>query len=92
MKSIIDKGVCCYFCGSPYDLEKHHIFGGPNRKLSEEDGLTVTLCAMCHREGRTAVHRNKVMMAYLHKVGETAWINKYGTLEEFRERYGKNYL
>ena len=37
-------------------LHKHHAFGGPNRKHSEEYGLTVDLCLEDHETGPFAVH------------------------------------
>lgn len=42
----------CYLCARRGDyswkqvLEEHHIFGGPNRHLSEEYGLKVYICGM----------------------------------------------
>ena len=53
----------CYLCarGGDYSwkqvLEEHHIFGGPNRHLSEEYGLKVYICPECHRTSARAVHR-----------------------------------
>ena len=43
--------ICEHFCGdrSRKDtLEKHHVFGGPDRKKSETFGLTVYLCRKHH--------------------------------------------
>ena len=40
-------------------VEKHHVFNGPDRKHSEEDGLTVYLCVGHHRTGKAAVHLNR---------------------------------
>lgn len=49
-KSIIQKDRECYFCGRMTGLEIHHVFGGvANRRISERYGLTVFLCAECHR-------------------------------------------
>ncbi len=71
-------------------MEKHHIFGGANRKLSEQDGLYVMLCRSCHT-GNRGVHFNKELMQSLHEKGEEAYLKDH-TLEDFRTRYGKNYL
>ena len=46
----------CFICGSCDRVELHHIFGGMNRKRADEDGLTVFLCARCHREGKNSAH------------------------------------
>ena len=54
----------CYLCarGGDYGwkpvLEEHHIFGGPNRHLSEEYGLKVYICPECHRTSARAVHQD----------------------------------
>ncbi len=97
MKSIMQSDTnSCYLCarnGNGDRLEKHHVFGGSNRKYSEEDGLTVFLCGdRCHRNGPFSAHRNKDIASYLHRNGQIAWMQKYGSLEEFRERYGRNYI
>ena len=45
----------CFLCGkngAADPLERHHIFGGPNRGKSEKYGLVVLLCGEeCHRNG-----------------------------------------
>lgn len=55
----------CYLCVTLHDnwnehriLDEHHIFGGPNRKNSEEYGLKVYLCHDHHIYGPEAVHNN----------------------------------
>ena len=54
-----------YLCVTLHDnwnehriLDEHHIFGGPNRKNSEEYGLKVYLCHDHHIYGPEAVHNN----------------------------------
>jgi len=43
------EGKKCYFCGSTYDLEEHHIIarkdGGNNRKSN-----IMLLCVSCHKK------------------------------------------
>lgn len=41
----------CYLCGRYTQTEEHHIFGGPNRTLSEQYGLKVDLCLECNQFG-----------------------------------------
>ena len=92
MKSIVqDEENRCFLCGrwSNY-LETHHIFGGPNRKLSDQDGLTVRLCATCHRLGPSAAHKSSATQHYLHYAGREAYLRTH-TPEEFLERYGRMY-
>ena len=51
----------CFLCGrndTGDPLERHHIFGGANRKKSEKYGLVVYLCGnRCHRNGRGTQER-----------------------------------
>lgn len=79
----------CYICLRYGRTDEHHIFGGRNRKLSDMDGLTVRLCRKCHR----ALHDKGVMEKELHVIGEKAWLRTYHkSVDDFVERYGKNYL
>lgn len=89
----------CALCGEPayYDdpLDKHHIFGGPFRKKSERDGLTVPLHHFkCHIFGPEAVHNNAENMQKLHELGERKWLAEHpgSTTDDFIQEYGRNYL
>lgn len=79
-------------------LDKHHVFGGPNRKHSEKYGLWVKICmCRCHRAyppgGPTAVHSNP-------NHGKDLFLKQYAqrkfeelySHEEFMRIFGKNYL
>lgn len=82
------------FAGS----ERHEVFEGRtgNRKKSIEDGLVIFLTPQAHRTGEYSVHKNPKFWKEKLKVQEVAeniWCNYYKkTKENFRERYGKNYL
>lgn len=86
----------CFLCGRNGRgdrLERHHIFGAANRKLSEKYGLTVWLCGdRCHRNGEYSAHRNADTAAYLHRYGKRKALNEGMTREQFRELFGKDYL
>ena len=95
-----EKGKC-YRCGRIGPTERHHIFGGPNRRWSEKYGLTVHLCHFCHNEPPIGVHYNKDTARWLHETGQRAFEVRYWkehecTWEEAREKFmeifGKNYL
>lgn len=87
----------CYICELAGDhsvkpvLHEHHVFGGPNRKFSEEYGLKVYLCPDCHLNGRQAVHRNGCTNILMHIHGQRAF-EKEHTREEFIKIFGENYL
>ena len=84
----------CWLCERTNgNLERHHIFGGANRKISEKYNLTVYLCDQCHRNGPEAVHRNKDTMLTLHQYGQRKFMQEQNTdTTEFIRIFGKNYL
>lgn len=92
-KSIVEANPaeCCFLCGNTGYLERHHIFGGPNRKLSEKYGLTVHLCWKCHQDSREGVHYNREKRRDLQKTGQQAFETRYPSLS-FREIFGINYI
>lgn len=87
----------CFLCGANGvldPLDRHHIFGGPNRKKSEKYGLVVDLCHHnCHIFGPLAAHKNAKVMAYLHRYGQAKVMQEQGwSKEDFIREFGKNYL
>lgn len=79
----------CFLCGrndSGDPLERHHIFGGANRKKSEKYGLVVYLCGnRCHRNGD--------QMRRLRRYGQLTIMKDEGwTEDDFRREFGKSYL
>ena len=87
----------CWLCGrngSTDPLERHHIFGGSNRKHSEKYGLVVYLCGNeCHRNGKYAAHNNQYIMELLHKYGQgKAMRENHWSIDDFRKIFGRSYL
>lgn len=85
----------CFRCGTPYNLEKHHIFGASNRKYSEVFGLWVYLCPECHRGNNKkirGVHFDPDYSNSLKKLGQQRWEEIVGTHEEWMNIFRKNYL
>lgn len=87
----------CFICGRNGcgdRLERHHIFGGARRPLSEKYGLVVYLCGeRCHRLGEYSAHQNAEIADYLHRYGqEKAMKENKWTVEQFVEVFGKNYI
>lgn len=75
--------------------ERHEIFEGRtgNRDKSIEDGLVIFTTPENHRTSKDSIHLNPKKWLFLKKLGEQVWIEYYGkSIEEFRKRYGKNYL
>lgn len=75
-------------------LDRHHIFGGPNRDKSEKYGLVVDLCHnRCHIFGPEAAHRSQETRLLLRQYGQRKAMEEQGwTTEDFIREFGKNYL
>lgn len=87
----------CFLCGRNGNgdpLDKHHIFGGANRKKSEKYGAVVYLChRRCHENGKEAVHKNRETELRLKQYGQLKVMGEQGwTEEEFRAEFGKSWL
>ena len=84
----------CWLCGKVGAMERHHIFGGSNRKKSEEYGLVVLLCGdTCHRNGPRAAHQCAETALELKKYGERKWMYDHeSSTDDFRAVFGKSYL
>lgn len=84
----------CFLCGKYGLMEEHHIFSGPNRKLSEKYGLKVLLCGeSCHRTGKRAAHVCKETAQALHEYGQKKFmIDQGASVEDFIAIFGRNYL
>lgn len=82
----------CFFTGSPY-IERHHIFGGSNRKHSEQYGFVVPLRYDLHPNGARADQRYaKQIDDHLKKMAQDYYENHYGSREKFIRTFGRNYL
>lgn len=82
---------CCLLCGKNQYIERHEVFGGAYRTKSKAYGLWVHLCESCHRTGGDAVHSTGG--AAVKERAQRAAMAAYGwTVDEFRSRFGKNYV
>lgn len=92
--SILQKGEQCFLCWrTDRKLDRHEVFGGPYRQKSKEDGLWVLLCHEDCHEGPRGVHHDAGRANKLKQRAQRAAMRIYGwSMEEWRERYGKNYL
>ena len=83
----------CLICGRPDWIERHHLFQGSNRKLSEQYGLVADLCHYCHNEPPDGAHHNAEVMENLHCYGQALFMLKYrANKDDFRKLFGANYL
>lgn len=93
LKSVFtDDMDTCIFTASPY-VERHHIFGGSYRELSEIFGFVVPVRYDLHPNGVHADPRyRKEIDEYLKKMAQEYFEKHYGTREDFRNIFGKSYL
>ena len=90
-KSIVSNERMCYVCGTPYNLHKHHVYGGANRKKSEQYGCWIYLCAKHHNMSDEGIHFNKTLDTLVKDAVQTYWERENGTTEDFIKVFGKNY-
>lgn len=81
----------CYFTGTA-PVERHHIFGGVNRKNSEKYGFVVPLRPDLHPNGVYAGQSAKLIDLKLKTMAQEYFEREYGTRDDFRRIFGKSYL
>lgn len=89
--SILQKEKECYICKSMMDLQKHHIYMGANRKVSDKHGFTAWLCGSHHNMSDYSVHFNRDLDLKL-KIDCQKEYEKTQSREEFMKLIGRNYL
>ena len=75
--------------------ERHEVFEGRtgNRKKSIEDGLVIFLTPEMHRTSSKAIHKDYDFWGEVKKIAEKTWCKYYKkNKQDFKNRYGKNYL
>ena len=83
----------CEICGKWANLERHHVYGGARRKTSEKFGAVAMLCHDCHNEPPSGVHHNRFIRLWLQEQTQKKLMLKYNwTIQDFVNRFGKNYL
>lgn len=82
----------CIFTGSNR-VERHHIFGGANRKRSEKYGFVVPLRPDLHPNGVFADRsKAKAIDTRLKQMAQRYFEKNIGTRDYFRQEFGKSYL
>jgi hypothetical protein len=79
--------MCCN-CGSMYQITKHEILEGRNRKNSMKYGFVLPLCLDCHRRLQDDPAFDKKWKQKAQRYFE----ENYGTREQFIEIFRRNYL
>lgn len=92
LKSVFtDNMDCCIYTGS-YIVERHHIFGGANRKLSEKYGFVAPLRPDYHPNGVHFNPKNGDIDTQLKQAAQRYYEENIGTREDFRREFGKSWL
>lgn len=83
----------CIHTGSPY-VERHHVFGGSNRKTSEKYGFVVPLRYDLHPNGArfNPTLENKQIDVALKRHCQKWYEEKIGNRDDFRREFGKSWL
>lgn len=93
MNSILQEKKECFFTHSTEHLDKHHIYFGANRKVSDEHGFWVWLAHDRHIQDSVhdTPHNNRTVDLYLKEICQEAYEEKHSH-ESFVKLIGRNYL
>lgn len=91
MKSILQTEKKCYLTGRTGTLHKHHVYGGPNRRISEKNGFWVWLTPEMHNLSNEGVHFDKEKDLKLKRICQAKFEETHSR-EEFMALIGRNYL
>lgn len=81
----------CYFTGA-CPVERHHIFGGANRKNSEKYGFIIPLRPDLHPNGVFAGTDARRMDINLKQMAQEYFESHNGSRDDFRKVFGKSWL
>jgi hypothetical protein len=81
----------CCLCGARAEA-CHHVFGGPNRQISEREGFAVPLCNWCHNMSPNAVHFNRNLDRFLKRWAQMKYEQRGHSREDFVKLIGRNFL
>ena len=89
---ILGEENSCYVCGATQSLERHHVFGGTRRRISEKYGACVMLCHE-HHQGKYGAHGIGRLDYWLKAEAQEKIMEREGwDIPKFIQVFGKNYL
>ena len=91
MNSILQPEKECFITHRTWGLHKHHIFGGPNRQISEKNGFFIWLIPQLHNMSDEGIHFNKEFDLRVKRLCQAEY-EKTHTRDEFMALIGRNYL
>ena len=81
----------CYYTGSA-PVERHHIFGGSNRRNSEKYGFVIPLRPDLHPNGVLAGNDARQLDINLKQMAQRHFETYYGSRKDFIRVFGKSWL
>lgn len=90
-KSILQNEKRCFISGSTTGLQRHHIYFGANRRISEQNGFYVWLIPEYHNMSDYGVHFDKAFDLKLKQDCQRKYEETHSR-EEFIALIGRNYL
>ena len=91
MKSIMQTEKECYITHQIDGLHKHHIYGGPNRRISEREGFYIYLIPDLHNMSNEGIHYDKEFDLRIKQECQRIYERTH-TRQQFIDLIGKNYL
>lgn len=85
-----DMDICIY-TGS-HTVERHHVFGGSRKALSERYGFIAPLAPYLHPNGTQADKQAKSIDDDLKRRCQEYYERHYGTREQFIQEFGRSYI
>lgn len=89
-----DLDTCIITGYSGAGVEKHHVFGGARKKLSEKYGFIAPLRADLHPNGVRCTWNDEIAALDLKLKHDCQkyYEDNIGTRQQFRQEFGKSYL
>lgn len=81
----------CYFTHTA-PVERHHIFGGCNRDISEQYGYVIPLALHLHPNGVHACDESNNIDLYLKRMAQEHFEKHNGSRADFIKTFGRSYL
>ncbi len=90
-QSLLQESKQCFITERTDYLHKHHIYGGCNRTISEEEGFFIYLIPEFHTIGPEAVHNDDEFLKSLQEICQSLYEENH-TRDEFIRLIGQNYI
>ena len=91
INSILQSEKECFLTHRKSGLHKHHIYGGPNRRISEKNGFFIWLVPHYHNMSEEGIHFNKKLDLEVKRLCQKKYEETHSR-EEFIKLIGRSYL